>query len=317
MTTPDGVVWCYKYDALGRRIAKQRLAEDGHRIAEETTFTWDGVTLCEEVLRGESQQNSISLTWEYKGIHPVMQSERILDPARDQEVIDSRFFAIIIDIIGTPKELIAETADIAWSSQSPLWGETSWLKTSDTYTPLRFPGQYCDPESRLHYNLNRYYSPECGRYLTQDPLGITPSLNPSSYVGNPTTWIDPLGLSPYESMGFSKAAQHAFEKLQNIKKDPLGEINSQPNHNHYDAARREAQGEVVARKADGTPFDHIADLKQARNGLEKIRKVIELEMKNLPDTLTERGLDVLLAKRTEVNRLLNNLNGFLHSIGHR
>ncbi|MFJ9918950.1 putative T7SS-secreted protein [Streptomyces rubiginosohelvolus] len=317
VTTPDGVVWFYKYDALGRRIAKQRLAEDGRSIAEETTFTWDGVTLCEEVLRGERQQSSISLTWEYKGIHPVIQSERILRSPRDQEVIDSRFFAIITDNIGTPKELIAETADIAWSSQSPLWGETSWPKNSEAYTPLRFPGQYCDPESRLHYNFNRYYSPECGRYLTQDPLGITPSPNSFSYVGNPTTWIDPLGLSPYESMGFSKAAQHAFEKLQNIKKDPLGEINSQPNHNHYDAARREAQGEVVARKADGTPFDHIADLKQARNGLEKIRKVIELEMKNLPDTLTERGLDVLLAKRTEVNRLLNNLNGFLHSIGHR
>lgn len=317
ITTPDGVVWRYRYDALGRRIAKQRLAADGIRVAEETTFTWDGITLCEEVHRNESQQNAISLTWEHKGIQPVIQSERILDSTPGQEVINSRFYAIITDIIGTPKELIGETGDIAWSSQSSLWGETSWPKNSAAYTPLRFPGQYCDSESGLHYNFHRYYSPECGRYLTQDPLGITPSPNTFSYVFNPTTWIDPLGLSPYESMGFSKAAQHAFEKLQNIKKDPLGEINSQPNHNHYDAARREAQGEVVARKPDGTPFDHIADLKQARNGLEKIRKVIELEMKNLPDTLTERGLDVLLAKRTEVNKLLNNLNGFLHSIGHR
>ncbi|MFI1187335.1 putative T7SS-secreted protein [Streptomyces californicus] len=317
ITTPDGVVWCYKYDALGRRIAKQRLAAEGRGITEETTFTWDGITLCEEVHRNESHQNSISLTWEHKGIQPVIQSERVLRSTLGQEVVNSRFFAIITDIIGTPKELIGETGDVAWISQSPLWGETSWSKTSEAYAPLRFPGQYHDPESGLHYNLHRYYSPECGRYLTQDPLGITPSPNPFSYVGNPTTWIDPLGLSPYESMGFSKAAQHAFEKLQNIKKDPLGEINSQPNHNHYDAARREAQGEVVARKADGTPFDHIADLKQARNGLERIRKVIELEMKNLPDTLTERGLDVLLAKRTEVSKLLNNLNGFLHSIGHR
>ncbi|MET7730912.1 polymorphic toxin type 28 domain-containing protein [Streptomyces sp. NPDC005402] len=30
--------------------------------------------------------------------------------------------------------------------------------------------------------------------------------------------------------------------------------------------RREAQGEVVASKPDGKPFDHIADLKGARNG---------------------------------------------------
>ncbi|MFD8261906.1 polymorphic toxin type 28 domain-containing protein [Streptomyces griseoluteus] len=38
-------------------------------------------------------------------------------------------------------------------------------------------------------------------------------------------------------------------------KDPVGEINPEPNHNHYTAARREANGEVVAQKEDGTPFD--------------------------------------------------------------
>ncbi|MFJ4325504.1 polymorphic toxin type 28 domain-containing protein [Streptomyces tricolor] len=50
-------------------------------------------------------------------------------------------------------------------------------------------------------------------------------------------------------------------------------MNSQPNHNHYNAARREANGEVVARKPDGTPFDHIAELKQAREGLDRARRV--------------------------------------------
>ncbi|MFZ4271956.1 putative T7SS-secreted protein [Streptomyces arboris] len=317
VTTPEGETWRYRYDALGRRITKERLSGDGRTVAEEITFIWDGVTLREEINRSELLRNPVSLTWEHDGIHPVAQTERIWDENPSQELINSRFFAIITDLTGSPSELIGEDGGIVWNSQASLWGETSWKKSSSTYTPLRFSGQYYDVESGLHYNFFRYYSPESGRYLTQDPLGLTPSPNPRSYVGNPTTWVDPLGLSPYESLGFSKAAQHAFEKLQNIKQDPLGEINSQPNHNHYDAARREAQGEVVARKADGTPFDHIADLKQARNGLEKIRKVIELEMRNLPDTLTERGLDVLLAKRTEVNRLLNNLNGFLHSIGHR
>ncbi|MFD9564166.1 polymorphic toxin type 28 domain-containing protein [Streptomyces sp. NPDC059994] len=94
-------------------------------------------------------------------------------------------------------------------------------------------------------------------------------------------------------------------------------MNSEPNHNHYDAARRESQGEVVARKADGTPFDQIADLKQARNGLDSVRRVLEDEIRRPSEGMTPRGLEVLLSKHKETTQILDCLNGFLHSIGHR
>jgi len=59
---------------------------------------------------------------------------------------------------------------------------------------LRFQGQYEDAESGLYYNLNRYYDPLCGMYLSPDPIGLAGGLRPHSYVHNPTTYIDPLGL---------------------------------------------------------------------------------------------------------------------------
>ncbi|MEX0163339.1 type IV secretion protein Rhs, partial [Pseudomonas brassicacearum] len=60
--------------------------------------------------------------------------------------------------------------------------------------PLRFQGQYFDPESGLHYNRHRYYNPETGRYLTPDPSKLAGGLNGYRYTLNPTGWVDPLGL---------------------------------------------------------------------------------------------------------------------------
>ncbi len=60
---------------------------------------------------------------------------------------------------------------------------------------FRFPGQYFDNETGLHYNLSRYYDPELGRYLETDPIGQAGGLNLYAYAGaDPVNALDPFGL---------------------------------------------------------------------------------------------------------------------------
>ncbi|MCC9312500.1 type IV secretion protein Rhs, partial [Kitasatospora sp. RB6PN24] len=208
VTTPDGSWWRYLYDPFGRRIAKLRLTPDGTDAEERTDFTWDGFNLAEQTTHAPYLPGPHTLSWDHKDGYPLAQSETITTSVGDsQEQVDRRFFAIVTDLVGTPTELVdTATETIAWRASPTLWGLTTWRQDGTTYTPLRFPGQYFDPESRLHYNVHRYYDPETARYVSPDPLGLAPAPNPDAYVHNPQTWSDPLGLSPHVSR--QKQDQH-------------------------------------------------------------------------------------------------------------
>ena len=241
VTTPDGQRWRYRYDPLARRIAKQRLGDDGVSIAEQTTFTWDGVVLAEQIHTGGPNDAGRITVWEWEpdSFRPVSQTERA--PLRDtkQEWVDEQFYAIVTDLIGTPTELVDLDGALAWHANMTLWGAPVAQEQGGASCPLRFPGQYHDPEMGLNYNYFRYYDPTNGRYKSNDPLAIVAGPNPHTYVLNPTGWTDPLGLQgcmenairhtgPSTPAGrLTASQQHDMAKFVGLKPQP-GRSNNQP-----------------------------------------------------------------------------------------
>ncbi|WP_366509268.1 RHS repeat-associated core domain-containing protein [uncultured Veillonella sp.] len=41
------------------------------------------------------------------------------------------------------------------------------------HQPFRLQNQYVDRETELHYNFFRYYKPDVGRFVNQDPIGLS------------------------------------------------------------------------------------------------------------------------------------------------
>ncbi|WP_305729406.1 RHS repeat-associated core domain-containing protein, partial [Burkholderia ubonensis] len=89
---------------------------------------------------------------------------------------------------------------VVWLGRYRAWGgeKTVWQAQPERHeagNPVRFPGQYHDDETGLHYNWHRYYDPNCGRFISKDPIGLAGGINVFRYAPNPISWIDPLGLT--------------------------------------------------------------------------------------------------------------------------
>lgn len=108
-------------------------------------------------------------------------------------------FGIDADHTGTPR-IIFENWFYVWIWNTGPFGETPATEFPDstgalfTYN-LRFPGQYYDAESGLHYNYFRTYDPATGRYTQSDPIGLLGGNNTYDYARqSPVNKIDPTGL---------------------------------------------------------------------------------------------------------------------------
>ena len=111
---------------------------------------------------------------------------------------DEVIYYYINDHLGTPQKVIDQDVNVVWAADYKPFGEVN--ETVETFDNLfRFPGQYFDQETMLHYNCWRFYNPKIGMYLRADPIRMDGDIDPFSYVqDNPVSLVDPLGLEVFK-----------------------------------------------------------------------------------------------------------------------
>ncbi|WP_310642566.1 DUF6531 domain-containing protein [Burkholderia cenocepacia] len=204
VVTPERGVWAYRYDAFNRRIEKQQV---GGR--ETVKFLWDGSTLAERWIEQRDGTTGQVVTWHIEpgSFSPLAQET------------DDGLYPILTDQVGLPKAVFDQYGKPVWKSAYSLWGKLLPARRaandgpSAIDTTLRFPGQWVDDETELSYNLNRYYDPDSGAYLSQDPIGLRGGTRNYGYVPTPTDETDPLGLQRCPIPGIREGFAEWFNKL--------------------------------------------------------------------------------------------------------
>ena len=203
----------YRYDPLGRRTAKIR-------NGETTIYHWQEDTLAIESTNGQNTHylfepgtfeplaqfqtaSPIGIEREDKPAEPYSYDPetdpllKIPPEPQEQSEVRPELVYYQLDHLGTPIAAHNAKGEAVWTAEYEAWGRICKETVSDglkTNIPFRFQGQYYDEESGLHYNRFRYYDPEIGRFVSQDPIGLRGGMNLFEYAPNPVGWTDPFGL---------------------------------------------------------------------------------------------------------------------------
>jgi len=144
-------------------------------------------------------QSNISLSNDANGF--VIADAIKVVPLDGATISTSYNYYIHTNQVDAPLAITNSYGDIVWKSNYTPFGIAELNEDVDgngelVEYNLRFPGQYYDKESGLHYNYFRDYDPELGRYIQSDPIGLAGGINTYGYVGgNPISYFDPYGLA--------------------------------------------------------------------------------------------------------------------------
>jgi RHS repeat-associated protein len=260
---PDYKSVVFEYDALGRRTAK---IFDG-RV---TRWIWDGNTPLHEWSYDEKERPK-TVTDEY-GIKSKDREEPVENLITwifeegtfkpTAKLTENGNYSIITDYLGTPAQMYDEQGNLTWEADLDIYGRVrTFAGRSLNECPFRFQGQYFDEETGLAYNRFRYYDPDSGNYISQDPIGLAGN-NPTiyAYVHDPNSWIDVFGLD--EALQSSRAARREAMRQAGIptSQQPLSQSKNKSGYEYtYEVPKAEGGTELKSVQQQTMDRSHVGE----------------------------------------------------------
>ena len=180
----------FTYDALGRRLTK---------LGDVTFhYLWNGNVPLHEWQTGNRYVGSVLTPYSEDFKTWLFEEESFVPLALIQ---DGKAYSIVCDQLGTPTEAYDEEGREVWYRRLDMNGkvleETQPGLNPEGYVsiPFLFQRQYYDYETGLACNRFRYYDPELGRYISQDPIGLVGGIAMHAYVNSSLLEVDLFGLS--------------------------------------------------------------------------------------------------------------------------
>ena len=241
VTTPTGRQLEFYYDPLGRRTAKILLDRPKNtdpatevNTGRVTRWIWDGNIPLHE--------------WSYEGTYPPRQSVDAVGIKTEKEMVEDPItwvfepdsfvpcarlqsgshHSIITDYLGTPTHAYDQEGKMIWERELDIYGATLSQTGTEDFIPYLYQGQYLDTETGLAYNRFRYYDPESGNYISQDPIGLNGGLpNFYGFVINVNWFVDVFALHHGLSGEIIRNGESIFNDIYQSGSPGSGRLNQQ------------------------------------------------------------------------------------------
>ncbi|SOO32235.1 Rhs family protein [Xanthomonas citri pv. fuscans] len=188
----------FSYDALGRRTAR---TEGG----TSTQYLYDGLDTVQET-QGTT-------------VNPILTGLGIDQRYARNDTGGRTYF--LTDQLGSTRLLTNAAGSAVQRYEYDPYGTTTQSSTAYT-NPYQYTGREKDLNG-LYYYRARYYRPQWGRFISEDPIRLAGGVNVYAYVSNaPLNFVDPLGLRKRSPSNEAKRQQIALWALGKNGSDAWG-----------------------------------------------------------------------------------------------
>ncbi|WP_167369241.1 RHS repeat-associated core domain-containing protein [Pseudovibrio denitrificans] len=216
----------------------------------------------------------------------------------------AQIYTVHPDRLDRPMEIADNSGSIVWRATYRPFGAVHQIVGSLTSHDSRFPGQWYQLESGLHYNWHRHYDSTLGRYTQPDPLGLVDGPNRYAYARNsPAMYTDPRGeLAPalyYGGQLIGGALILTFGIYENWQNQPINWQNQPicfPSEARSGAGKNDNHGDS-GREA-GKREKQIQDLIDAiANSTGREKKRLKDKLRNIQEDIKRKAKGETHGKR--------------------